>query len=426
MSEQKRDIIKELAEQGASIVEYSKKKYPERTFMFEFTARYWQDILDARESGRPIVMTAHPGVPQEMIYALDAVPFAIDALPIRLASSPDTAKYIDLAEQYIPNTVCGLDKVNLGVILSGDLGFTPAAFIYTTLPCDAARCVYPPIADFLGVPSFCLDTPYRKDEAGFAYSTANLKDAYEFLQEALGKKHDHGKFVEVMKRANRAAKLLSDVTELRRLKPCPLPSRLLAMNGMTGSCYGSQYLIDYLEELYRIGKEAADRGEGCTPGEEKYRVLWLQNMVWSSVSIMDWMEKKYNAVSVMDSFGFTGPGVIEDVEDYDKAFRGLAERCLAYPMVHGAAGPAQVWLDLTEQQIQDYGVNLGLFAGHVGCKHTWAAEKIVRDVAEKKYGVPVLTFDLDSTDIRYKSVDEIKAIISEYIETLEAGKAAGA
>jgi len=422
MTDQK-DIIKEFVEQGQGIIEHSKKKYPDRTFMFEFTARYWQDIYDARENGTPIVMTAHPGVPQEMIYALGAVPFAIDALPIRMASSKDTAKYIDLSEKIIPSTICALDKVDLGAVMSGDLGFKPAAFIYTTLPCDSGRTAYPAIAEYLGVPYFVLDTPYRKDETGFAYSAENLKDAYEFLQKALRQKHDPEKMAEIIRRSNEAIGLLTDITAMRKLKPCPLPSRLLAMNGMTGSCMGSEYLLDYLRELYEVGKAAAAKGQGCTPGEEKYRVLWLQNMMWSSVSIMDWMEREYNAVSVMDSFGFTGgQRIIDDPYNDKEIFRGLVERCLAYPMVHGASGPAQVWLDLTEQQIEDYSVNLGLFAGHVGCKHTWAAEKIVRDMAERKYGVPVLSFDLDSVDIRYKSVDEIKAVISEYMETLEAGR----
>lgn len=422
---EKRELIKEMTDQGASIIEHSKKKYPERTFMFEFTARYWQDILDASKNGTPIIMTAHPGIPQEMIYALGAIPFAIDALPIRVASSKDTAKYIDLAETVIPPTICALDKVDLGAVMSGDLGFTPTAFIYATLPCDSGRSIYAAMAEELGVPYFVLDTPYRKDEAGFQYSAANIKDAYEFLQNVLGKKHDPEIMADIIKRSNEAMQLLTDVTALRKLKPCPLPSRLLAMNGMTGSCMGSQYLVDYLRELMEVGKAAALKGEGCTPGEEKYRVLWLQNMMWSSVSVMDWMEREFNAVSVMDSFGFTGQCIIDDPYDYDKIFRGLAERCLGYPMVHGASGPAQMWLDLTDQQIVDYSVNLAFFAGHVGCKHTWAAEKIVKDTVEQKYGVPVLSFDLDAVDIRYKSVDEIKKTISEYMETLEtAGKEA--
>lgn len=422
MSEQF-DLLKTVADQGDSIVAHSKKKYPERTYMFEFTNAYWQDIYHARENGIPIVMIAHPGVPQEMIYALGAVPFGIDALPVRLAASTDIYKYIDLAEKYVPSTICGLDKTDLGVILSGDLGFRPDAFIFCTLPCDSARTTYAAIADYLQVPYYILDTPYRKDEAGYAYSTENLKGAYEFLQKTLGRKHDPEKMAEVIRRSNRSAQLLTDVTELRKCKPCPLPSRLLAMNGVAGSSMGSQYLVDYLEKLYENGKYNADRGIGCTPGEEKYRVLWLQNMVWSSVSVMDWMEREYNAVAVMDSFGFGGKCLIDDPYDYEQIFAGLANRMLDYPMVHGASGPAQVWLDLTDEQVVDYNVNLALFAGHVGCKHTWAAHKIVKDVAERKHGIPVLSFDLDATDMRYKSVDEVKMIIKDYMDTLEASGA---
>lgn len=422
MSEQV-DLLKAIADQGDSIIEHSKKKYPERTYMFEFTNSYWQDIYYARENGIPIVMIAHPGVPQEMIYALDAVPFGIDALPVRLASSPDAHKYIDLAEKIMPSTICGLDKVDMGVIISGDLGFKPDAYIFCTLPCDSARPIYSAIADYLDVPYFILDTPYRKDDAGFAYTTENLKDAYEFLQKALGRKHDPEKMAEVIVRSNESAHLLSEVANLRKQKPCPLPSRLLAMNGVCGSSMGSQYLVDYLRTLYAEGLEKAEKKLGCTPGEEKFRVLWLQNMIWSSVSIMDWMEREFNAVSVMDSFGFTGTCNIEDPYDYEQIFQGLAKRMMAYPMIHGAAGPAQVWLDLTDEQIEEYDIDLALFAGHIGCKHTWAAHKIVKDVASQKYGLPVLTFDLDATDTRYKSVDEVKATISEFMETLGAGVA---
>lgn len=416
------DLLKKIADQGNSIVEHSKKKYPERTYMFEFTNQYWQDILHARENGIPIVMIAHPGVPQEMIYALGAIPFGIDALPVRLAASSDIFKYIDIAEKSVPSTICGLDKVDLGVILTGDLGFKPDAFIFCTLPCDSARSTYAAMADILGVPYFILDTPYRKDDSGFAYTTENLKEAYEFLQKTLGRKHDPEKMAEIITRSNESAHLLTEVANLRKAKPCPLPSRLLAMNGVCGSSMGSQYLVDYLRALYAEGKANVENKVGCTPGEEKYRVLWLQNMLWSSVSIMDWLEREYNAVSVMDSFGFTGTCIIDDPYDYEEIFKGLAKRMLAYPMVHGASGPAQVWLDLTDTQMEEYSVNLAFFAGHVGCKHTWAAHKIVKDVVEKNYGVPVLTFDLDATDVRYKSVDEVKETIKDFMDTLEAGK----
>ena len=72
--------------------------------------------------------------------------------------------------------------------------------------------------------------------------------------------------------------------------------------------------------------------------------------------------------------------------------------------------------------MEDYSINLAIYAGHVGCKHTWASAKIISDLVKNKYNAPVLTFDLDSLDIRYKSTDEIKQIITEFMETLESGE----
>lgn len=46
MSEQL-DLVKLIADQSASIVEYAKKKYPDRVYMFEFMNNYWKDVLNA-------------------------------------------------------------------------------------------------------------------------------------------------------------------------------------------------------------------------------------------------------------------------------------------------------------------------------------------------------------------------------------------
>jgi len=420
MSEQL-DLVKLIADQSASIVEYAKKKYPDRVYMFEFMNNYWKDVINARESGKPIVMCP-PNFPMELIYALDAVPFVLEQVPTRLASGKETFKYIDLAEQYIPATVCAMDKIILGAALSGDYQFTPNAFLYCSLPCDNARAVYPLVAEHYKTPTFCVDTPYRRDKIGYDYIAANFKEAYEFLQKALGREHNEERMAQVIRNSNRSAQLLTECGKLRQLKPCPLPSRMTIMNGMVGSTMGAAYPIDFLEEQLAIGQKTAARHEGVTPGDEKYRILWLQNMIWSNASIMDWMETKYNAVSVMDDFGFQTDYVISNPYDMDEIYYVLGQRSLGYPMVHGACGPAEKYVEMTEACMETYGINLAIYAGHVGCKHTWASAKIISDLVKDKYNVPVLTFDLDSLDIRYKSTDEIKQIITEFMETLESGE----
>ncbi len=180
-------------------------------------------------------------------------------------------------------------------------------------------------------------------------------------------------------------------------------------------------MLDYVQKQYEETKKLFDAKKSCLKsGVEKYRVLWMQNMMWNNAGIMDWMEKEFNACSVMNGFPFLGRDQIEDVYDDEQIWFGLAKRCLGSPMVHSVCGPSEAYVKGIENIMNDYTIDIGIYAGHVGCKHAWAAGRMVTDVMEKKYGTPVLTFDLDSGDIRYKSTDEIKATITDFMETLAA------
>lgn len=58
------------------------------------------------------------------------------------------------------------------------------------------------------------------------------------------------------------------------------------------------------------------------------------------------------------------------------------------------------------------------FVGHLGCKHTWAAAKMVKDLITEKYGLPTLIMDIDACNARYKTTEEIREVISEYMESV--------
>ncbi|MEG0036499.1 MAG: 2-hydroxyacyl-CoA dehydratase, partial [Oscillospiraceae bacterium] len=63
-------------------------------------------------------------------------------------------------------------------------------------------------------------------------------------------------------------------------------------------------------------------------------------------------------------------------------------------------------------------INVSVFLGHVGCKHTWASTKILSDYIQEHYGMPTLLLDVDCIDGRYKSPDEIQSAIVEYLENV--------
>ena len=211
------------------------------------------------------------------------------------------------------------------------------------------------------------------------------------------------------------------IGDMRKAVPCPQGGRLLTLNGMVTCCMGSQYMLDYVEKQYVETKKLYDAKKSVLKsGVERYRVLWMQNMMWNYGSVMDWMEREFDACSVLNGFPFLGRDQIEDVYDDEQIWMGLARRCMGSPMVHSVCGPGEAYTKGIEHIMQDFTIDVGIFAGHVGCKHAWAAGRMVTDIVEKKYGVPVLTYDLDAGDIRYKSEQEVKDTIYDFFDTLAA------
>lgn len=420
MSE-KVNIISSTCDQVNSIIAHAEKKYPENMWMFEVQKAYWEAVRDAHKNGKKVIFFGG-AVPIELFYAFDIVPFFLDMLPTRIASTPEVAaKYIDAAEQYVSPSMCGIDKVELGAALCGDYGVQPDAFVYTTVPCDSSRLAYPAIEELWGIPTYTLDTPFRKDARGYQYMADQYDGLIEFFEDLTGTKLNMDKLVEVMEESNRAYEYLEKIADLRKVKPCPLPGRLLVLNEMIAVFAGHPAMTKYMKAQYEVGQYMVSKGRGAVK-EEKYRVSWLQNMLWSNVGTIDWMEKEFGAVLVMDGFGYQKGVLFEDLQDMEEIKRTLAKKAMAVPMIHGASGPAENFVQLINDIMVDYDVNVSMFVGHVGCKHTWAAAKIVTDMVQEKFGIPTLNMDIDAIDGRYKTTEEIRATITEYMETIEANK----
>lgn len=412
-----KNLIAETCEQVDSIIAYMGKKSPESLWMFEVQKEYWDHIRDAQKNGKKLIFFGG-AAPIELIYAFDAVPFFLDMMPTRIACNVEvTSVYVDEAEKHVPSSVCGLDKVELGIALRGDYGLKPDAFVYCSVPCDSARVCHPAIDKILDVPSFRLDIPFRRDDRGYKYLAKQYEGFITFMEEVTGKKMDWDKFAEVAKISNQTTELMHKIADLRKLKPCPLPGRLLVLNEMMMGMNGHPAMLKYMQKQYDVGKAMADKGLGAIK-EEKYRVAWLQNIVWANAGLLDWMEKEFGAILVMDGFGHQRGVLYNDIHDKEDLLIVQAEKAMTLPMIHGASGPAENYLYLVDNIMGDYDVNVSMFIGHVGCNHTFAAAKLVTDMVQDKFGLPTFTIDLDAIDLRYKSIDEVKVAIAEYMESV--------
>lgn len=422
------DLTDKVLSGEASTMEYicdtveSKHRHKEATdpdslWTIEIQEATWFPIRDAKKNGVPLVFFGGP-VPIDLIYAFDCQPYYLDQLPLSLASNiPLAAKYIDLCENSTNQSMCALDKIELGALLAGQYGVEPDAFVYSTVPCDSSRIAYPNMQKILGKPTFNIDTPFRRDERAVDYLVKQTKEFVAFMEEFTGKKLDWDKMRERMRIANKTNDLLVKIADLRKHTPCPLPGSLLIANSAMSGQAADPAMVTFLEKELEAGQMMVDLGMGVCQ-DEKYRMLFHQNPYWANVKTYTWLEKNMGAVCIMDVLGHFLGTFYENLDDVEDCYRVLARKMMNFPMIHGAAGPVDYYLDRIDYLMEDFNINTSIFFGHVGCRHTWASAKILSDHIFDKYGLPTLQIDVDCVDGRYKSPEDVQSTIAEYLETV--------
>ena len=422
-SGEKLDLIDMTCKQVDNIYQHMlSKNNPDIMWMFDIQKAQWEEVRDAHKNGQKLVFFGGP-VPVEIIRAFDCVPFFLDTVSTRIASMEELCgRYIDETEKYAPTSMCGIDKAQLGCAILGEYGVKPDAFVHATVPCDSACIAYPIMERIFNCPTFTLDCPFHHDDRGYRYLAGQMDAFVAFMEKLTGLKWDadrYDRFKAIMEESNKAYSALVKLTELRKRKPCPLPGRTLVLNELVACMSGSPACTAMLETQLQMGEMLADMGMSASKcPEEKYRVCLMQNMLWSNTGIMDWMEKTYGAITVMDGFGYQSGILFDDMDDWERIKYVAAMKMLNTPMIHGATGPTEYWLRIIDDMYADYSVNVSIFMGHVGCKHTWASGKIVTDMIQEKYGLPTLYVDVDAIDPRYKSNDELRAQLAEYMESV--------
>lgn len=417
------NMIELTCEQVDSIYQHMLSKgMPEIMWTVDIQKFTWEEIRDANKNGKKLIAFGGP-VPVTIMRAFDCVPFFLDTIPTRIASMEDLcSRYIDETEKYAPTSMCAIDKAQLGVALKNEFGIKIDAFVHATVPCDSARIAYPMMERLFDCPCFTFDCPFRHDDKGYKYLAGQIDPFITFMEELTGLKWDaerYEKFKQITEESNKAYDLLMKLADLRKKTPCVLPGRMLVLNEIIAPLAGTPECTAMLQAQYDMGTMLYDMGMTATKcPEERYRVCLMQNMLWSNTGIMDWMEKTYGAITVMDGFGYQDGVLFEDLDNWESVKYQLAKSMLLVPMIHGATGPTEYWLKVIDKMYEEYKVNVSIFMGHVGCKHTWASGKIVTDYIQQKFGIPTLYVDVDAIDPRYKSTEELRAQIGEYMESV--------
>lgn len=409
--EQRKDVLEKISD----FLTVLRDKKSGGVNVVDFLGFYFEKACTAKERGEPLAWTNF-GVPSELFWAMDITPIVVDVTTGTIAGLGEASKYIDIAEEHIPDYLCSNNKILLGAALAGDIPL-PCILVHPASPCDSNLATYPHIARHFGFPYFCIGMPYFKSERGVQYIAGELGKLVSVLEEITKRKLDLDKLQQTMEYSNLAHEYILKLNKLRQTVPSPYPSlETVTEYGILLSLAGTPELVEYLKQRYEWAKAKVERGEGhLGQGEEKIRLVWIYGAVTFNLGILYWLEKHYGAVSVCQMNNNFVIKPVEDLSSIDSILMGLAEKVTLMPMTRECGGPWENYLDAAIDMCRDYKADAAIFAGHLACKSNWAVAKLVKDRIQDELGIPVLNLQLDLFDKRVVSLEAIKGTFDDFI-----------
>ena len=376
----------------------------------------FRDVVRAHRRNRPIVWVEWI-LNAELCEAFNVTSFNSAALNVfgNLDSMATPSLLIEEAEkQGTPVEYCSAMKLDVGAYLLKQIP-QPTVTIAGSHPCDTNVSVAQTIEYLTGVPSFIFDVPYWKDEGSFAYMEEQIWDQIRFLEKHLGRSIDWDRLREMLERVNKFNYYLGEICEMHKAVPCPGTMINLEFAWVVREInVRSPYALRMAEDLYRAVKKRYDRGRGVVRKENVRVLLWFPPIAFFTY-LFKWMEHEFGAVIVADFIGQVSTVQI-DTSSRETMIRDLAKTQMYLAMGRQCHGPVEFITDEMERYFDAYQVDCMIFTGHQGCKHGWAAAKIIQDICKKRK-MPALYLTIDIMDQRCLNEQGVRDEITGFFKS---------
>ena len=216
------------------------------------------ELVKAKEEGKKVIGTFCLYVPDEIIFALDAI-------GIGLCGGTNFSNYA--SEELLPANICALIKSSLGFSVGNICPyFGTCDLIIGETTCDGKKKCWEVMKDYK--PVYVLETPQAKDrEQARTHFIAELKELVKKLEEETGNKLTVKNLKAAMEKISKKRDQLRRIYETRKTDPVPIsgkdallvsqvtfyddPDRQIQMVGK---------LADELEQRVKDGVGAIEKG----------------------------------------------------------------------------------------------------------------------------------------------------------------------
>jgi len=388
----------------------------------ELVHKYVERIVTAKDEGK-WVATHGTQQPLEIYEAMDVRGLFIEfwgviSDVVKLESVPEALSIS--ASTGTPGEVCSFFR-NMDGLMHAGMWPKTDFMLYATSSCDNVKA-YHTLGRRYGIPSFGMERPYLPyTPKALEHWKNEHKRLIAFLEEKTGKKLDYDRLKETVRLSYRLTELSLEIDRLARHVPCPLSAEcfggvLIALRLMPGT----QEAVDFLTELRDEMQERVDKGIGAVENE-RFRVLWSCFTPFWDPTLLDFMQKKYGAVSVGEVLA-NWRGEAKWLLDPDDPLGNLAYKTQLAPGNCQYAS-SQDWAGNVVDQARRLKADGAIFNNNWGCKQASGLGRLVGDDLMRRCKVPSVTLNVDVIDATFVSRAEIEGQLDSFFEMIEGSKA---
>jgi 2-hydroxyglutaryl-CoA dehydratase D-component len=403
-----------------------------RTYQREWFAQLREQVF---EQGRPYAIGGAL-VPHEIFEALD-LPFMTDVWYSGLVAARRQSAYYStfLANQGYHEGLSRYGALALAVLLDETnpdkpWGGLPKPALVVTGASDRSADV---LASYAGAIRIPLEMPALQrpvvnwwemsrwqwedlDETNrIDVMLEQFKELVEAAEHVAGKKLDMDRLREIVDRVNQQEQYFDEIRTIIATAE-KLPARLGEVMGQTMGIQwhrGTEWALNQARAFRDEVKQRAETQQWVCPNEQ-YRLMYVGAGLWQNLDFFTEFEANYGAVFVRSNYlsiasdGYLRYGTRDPLRCLASRYTAISEQM----HIPGLGGAWAVW-EAKRHRI-DGGLSLG----------GWWGQRII-NLALEENDIPVLDFPVDPVDANSWNDDEMRRLVSEFIERRVAPNKSG-
>jgi benzoyl-CoA reductase/2-hydroxyglutaryl-CoA dehydratase subunit BcrC/BadD/HgdB len=393
-------MLQMMKEQTASVLE---EKENARALWFNEWAKIF---LKTYEPDTKVAYTSVYAFPMELLAAFDVVPFDFEVAGAMISSTDMGVPTMTEAEDHgYAMDVCSFHRTDLGAFFKGYFP-EPDILLTTSYYCDQKAKTNEILSLLCGKKSFLLYTPSQVNKDSIKYVENQLRHIADMLVEVTGQKLDEDRLKEAIRSSNRARTLRIQLMDLLKHRPAPWGGAQLIGYSINGFLFNGTEVMERVTRAFI--KELGDRIETGALRPEKHRLYWFAWFPVYPCNLFDVLQEHEVSVPLCETLR-----VYWDEVNEDNPFEGLALKCLQNLFV----GPASRRIQGLDRIIDEFNIDGSLLFATPACRHANAAYRFLKD-SMAEHDVPFLLLDVDISDPRGYSAEQIKTRVEGFVEVL--------